>query len=165
MTPKLLQLLLEKDWIRSNYYVSDITGKTVTPYGVLLLSKIAWKQLLRYQMPVSKMDRDVTMAIYLLNNQEIVVATTHLESYVENMNIRSQQLQSIMSLLSPYSFSVLMGDFNASSEEEAISMIKNQPLFYDVWKELRPFDAGFTYDTENNFMIKKKILVFKVDVI
>jgi tyrosyl-DNA phosphodiesterase 2 len=150
ITPGYLKQILKQDWVQASYYVSDYTGGTIQPYGVLLLSRHPIVSLLLHDLP-SIMARKLLVAELQVNNQTIQVATVHLESIKAFAPSRKQQLAQIFPLLAKSDHAVLMGDFNfcASWREENANIDLN---YQDMWAVLRGNEAGYTEDTAINLM-------------
>ena len=73
ITPASLEIFLQTDWVRDNYFISDISGSTLcslnssqTNYGVILLSRIPIKNLNLYPL-TSVMGRHVLIAEFDIN--------------------------------------------------------------------------------------------------
>ncbi|MEQ8963024.1 MAG: endonuclease/exonuclease/phosphatase family protein [Coleofasciculus sp. C2-GNP5-27] len=150
VTPPSLKLILEQDWIRTNYYSSDTTGETVNPYGVLLLSKLPIQRLFFCDL-ISQMSRKFICAQLQLNGQRFNLATAHLESKKKFAPIRARQLADIFPLLENADHAVLMGDFNfcSSWQDENRNL---DPRYQDLWAVLRGNESGYTEDTDINVM-------------
>jgi len=151
ITDRSLQLILQEDWVKNHYYISDFSGSTFYSYGVIFLSKMPINLLYLYPLP-SIMGRNVLIAEFVVNKQKILIGTTHLESYPISATIRSSQLKEIFQLLNDSNHSVLMGDFNFCSSWVENSTIDNRYL--DFWEILRPDEPGHTEDTDINTMRK-----------
>jgi tyrosyl-DNA phosphodiesterase 2 len=149
MTHKSLKHLLKEEWVKKNYFISDLTGTTIYPYGVVLLSRIPVKFLVLHPL-TGAMERQVLIAEFHINGQKLLVGITHLESLRYSADIRSVQLDEIFTLLEYSDNSVLMGDFNFCSSWEENSNIDNR--YSDIWKVLRANEPGYTEDTEINLM-------------
>ncbi len=152
ITEKGLKIILEKDWVKENYFISDISGTTFYSYGVLLLSRIPIKCLDLYPL-TSMMGRNVLIAEYNINGQKLLVAISHLESLKHSAKIRSVQLNEIFSVLNTSENSIFMGDFNFCSSWEENSNIDNS--YSDVWKVLRRKETGYTEHSDINIMRKQ----------
>ncbi|MEQ8756684.1 MAG: endonuclease/exonuclease/phosphatase family protein [Coleofasciculus sp. G1-WW12-02] len=150
VTPTSLKLILKQDWVRNNYYLSDTTGKTVNPYGVLLLSKLPIHRLFFCDL-ISQMSRKFLCAQLQINGQHFNIATVHLESKKKFASIRAIQLADIFPLLEHADHAVLMGDFNfcSSWENENRNL---DPRYQDMWAVLRGDEPGYTEDTDINLM-------------
>eukprot|EP01087_Luapelamoeba_hula_P022037 TRINITY_DN7815_c0_g1_i2.p1 TRINITY_DN7815_c0_g1~~TRINITY_DN7815_c0_g1_i2.p1 ORF type:complete len:327 (-),score=50.24 TRINITY_DN7815_c0_g1_i2:168-1148(-) len=118
VTPVFLKWLLTEKWAQDNYYISDSSTNTVTPYGVLLLSKHPLNRIELCAMP-SNMGRRVLVAEanvpLCVRGQKVIqrikVATVHLES-MDNADMRHEQLATIFPLLQHTDAAFFMGDFN-----------------------------------------------------
>ena len=152
ITDKSLGIILKEDWVKDNYFISDISGSTFSSYGVILLSRIPIKNLNLYPL-ASIMNRHVLIAEFVINEQKILIGTTHLESLNFSAPIRYVQLKNIFALLNVSNNSVLMGDFNFCSSWNENSNIDNSYL--DFWETLRSDNPGYTVYTDINIMRKK----------
>ncbi len=150
VTPKLLGMILEQDWVRKDYLVSDFQGKTVEPHGVFLLSRFPVRRLAVYNLP-GALDRKVLIAELMLNSSVTKIAVLHLESRKKNAHVRTEQLTGLFPLLEDAPHAVLMGDFNL----DTVGAAEPSPIdgrYEDVWSILKPEDPGFTIDTDINTM-------------
>ena len=138
--PDFLEVVLEMQWVRENYYVSDLKGDTVQPYGVLLLSRLPISRLYHCEMP-SNMFREMLVAEYLINGQTMKVATVHLESGRESARERVQQLDIIFPRLQDAPHTVLMGDFNFHSCAWEGGYI--DPSYGNMWDVLEGAEPDF----------------------
>lgn len=152
ITDASLELLLKDDWIKNNYFISDNSCSTFYSYGVIILSRFPIKNLNLHPLK-SIMGRHVLIAEFEINEQKILIGTTHLESLRHSAKMRSIQLNEIFALLNESDNSVLMGDFNFCSSWEENSNIDNSYL--DFWEFLRPNESGYTEDTDINLMRKQ----------
>jgi len=140
----------------------DVTGSTVNPYGVMILSKHPIKQLSWLIMPTG-MFRKALIAEYLINNEQFLVTTVHLES-LANAPLREEQLKYISKVLIPCAHSLFMGDFNIDStqsytggeptENNNIANYYPPSKFLDVWPTLHPDQIGYTFDSKHNEMLR-----------
>lgn len=150
MIPESLEHLLKQDWIRADYYCSDILGITVDPYGVVLLSRLPFQRMVFYDLP-SLMNRKLLVSEHVIHGQSLQIGTVHLESLRPSARTRGQQLEIILSQLKKSDHAVLMGDCNfCSSWEEENRRV--DPEFHDLWPLLRKKEMGYTIDTLVNRM-------------
>lgn len=149
ITPKSLEFILQSQWVRKQYYISDITGKTVTPYGVVLLSKIPLQKLLLYNLP-SNMNRQFMVADLRVNGETLKLGTVHLESQKRSASIRAQQIDLVFPMMENAEHSILMGDFNLCSSWSENDRLDNS--YQDLWAVLRNDEPGYTEDTDINLM-------------
>lgn len=155
-TPAFVKLLIQEPWIRRDgYFISDITGDSVDPYGNLMLTKLPVMEFKMYQFPTSKMQRNVLVAdlpvgsfgeSYSTFRGKLTVGTTHLESMTSNTAIRKDQLKFATHVLKKNPNTLITGDFNFCGDWEENSLIDKS--FVDVWPELIPAetDRGHTME-------------------
>lgn len=160
VTPSFLEDILKIDWVRNNYFISDVQARTVLPYGVLILSKIQPLKFTFHKME-SKMARYFLLMHLNVNNENIEIGTVHLES-LSNRDRRKAQLELISKTLKCET-SLFMGDFNFCSyrnwnksdtnlENDVLKQII--PDHKDIWAELKT-EKGYTFDSDVNRMIGK----------
>jgi endonuclease/exonuclease/phosphatase family metal-dependent hydrolase len=153
VTPRFLEPLLDEPWVRAAYHCSDgdSGGDTLSPYGVLLLTKYPIKSLSFDPLP-SNMHRSLLTARIQVHEKHITVGTVHLESRRHNTGWRERQLNQCMELLRESGQdSILCGDFNFDPGWPENATIASD--FLDVWRLLRSADPGYTEDTARNAML------------
>ncbi len=143
VTPWFRELLLREDWVK-NYVPSDLSA----PGGLLILSKYPMKASFYRALP-GRLGRGVMVATLSVGGRDLRVATTHLESHLEDGPIRSAQLDLIFPLLEGMDSALLMGDFNFGDGEEPDTAHLDR-RYQDLWKVLRPEDPGFTWNIERS---------------
>lgn len=150
VTQDSLHVFLRQRWLRRDYYVSDIDGRTLGDYGVTIFSRHPLESL-RLIPLWSEMGRHLLVAKTTVNDKPFHLATVHLESTRAMVRWRGKQLIEIFAELVQTDNVTLMGDFNfcASWQEENSRL---DPAFTDVWGHLRPDEQGFTVDTSINHM-------------
>jgi tyrosyl-DNA phosphodiesterase 2 len=150
VTPELLDQIMAAAWVRASYTVSDITGGSVDPYGVLMLSRIplvCW----RLDVLPTVMGRMLLSGELQAHGTRFRIATIHLESTIDAASIRTRQLARIFPLLAEAPHALLMGDFNfCSSWPQENSQI--DPGYRDLWNAIHPGQPGYTIDTSRNTM-------------
>eukprot|EP00347_Sterkiella_histriomuscorum_P019482 403341465 len=131
-------MLFNEKWVRERYFVSemDITGG----YGVLILSK--WPCRFYEMAFPGRMGRSLLLAECQINDQPVIVATSHFES-LNNQEIRKQQLEIAQPLVSLVDNGFLMGDFNFDSSwrSEQANIDKE---FEDIYLTLNQGVESFT---------------------
>ncbi|MBD2238503.1 DUF504 domain-containing protein [Aulosira sp. FACHB-113] len=146
-TPALVELLLSQTWVR-NYYISESsTAEKVRPYGNLLLSRLPFT-LVEHQFSGHKR---VLVGSCEINGQLLHIAVVHLTSdYAQNaLEKRQHQLSTIVAYLQTLpGNSLIAGDFNTrGNEQEEILMGAG---YIDIWQQLHPDAAGYTFDPQRN---------------
>jgi tyrosyl-DNA phosphodiesterase 2 len=152
VTPRHLEYLLTVEWVRREFRISDITGSTLQPHGVLLLSRMPLRGLCLQELPSDK-DRKMLVAELGLGARAVCVGNLHLESSPRATPVRLVQLDTILPRLHGAQRTLLLGDFNfdpAQLPEQA----RVEQHYRDLWAELRPDEPGFTEDTVINGMLQ-----------
>lgn len=147
-------------------YISDLTGSTVSPYGVMMLSRLPYTNL-KFVVLESHMSRKFLMADFNINNENVAIGTVHLES-LGTAPVRRSQLKTINDTLKDnYRHWIVMGDFNFDSEInfgnapgalENDALAQLMPEAIDAWLYLHEESkgSGKTYDTDINKMLGSK---------
>ncbi|EAR93581.1 endonuclease/exonuclease/phosphatase family protein (macronuclear) [Tetrahymena thermophila SB210] len=144
VTQYFIQLLSSDKELCSKYYFSS---SFVQNYDVLILSKYPISFYCRNYN--SNQGRNLLVGVINVNEVNLAIGTTHLESLPQNKEFRKYQLQVIQDELSKYPESIFMGDLNLETENES-SYLPSQ--YQDTWLELHPGDQGVTFP-----QIKKRL--------
>jgi len=149
VTPETLEWIKADPWVQKYYTLSDITGETVNPYGIFLMSRIPVNRFGLYPLH-SWMGRHVLIGEFTINGEDLHAGVVHLESYRSSAPERAIQLGDIFLKLNRPPHSILMGDFNfcATWDENRIL----DPGYQDLWGVLHPKEPGYTEDTDVNLM-------------
>ena len=150
VTPRHLQYLLEDSWVRREFRLSDVTGETLQPHGVLLLARVPLRALSLRELPSNK-DRKLLVAELGMGMRSAYVGNLHLESSASATVLRLTQLDEVLPTFQGAPYHLLMGDFNfdpAQEEEQA----RVDEHYRDLWGELRGDEPGYTEDTDINRM-------------
>jgi tyrosyl-DNA phosphodiesterase 2 len=150
VTPRHLEALLAQPWVRQGFWVSDATGASVRPHGVLLLSRLAVRGLALCLLPSGKA-RKLLVAELGGGPRALFVANLHLESSPSSTPLRLAQLDTVLPSLHGVRHAVLMGDFNFDPSQQP-EQARVQAHYRDLWAELRPQEPGYTEDTDINRM-------------
>jgi endonuclease/exonuclease/phosphatase family metal-dependent hydrolase len=122
-----LEMLLREEWIRKDYWVSDLDGSCTFRawYGVVIASRIPIKKFVVVPFP-SSYGRVALMAHFktMPGTEEMVVGTSHIESLPGSVSLdRVQELQSVQLNLAMRYFDqcsntgIFAGDLNVSDED------------------------------------------------
>jgi tyrosyl-DNA phosphodiesterase 2 len=152
---RYLNFILQQPWVQQDYWVSDFTGRTIQPYGVLLLSRLPITQLRLQRLP-SMMARKLLVASLKLNGQTVDIATVHLESMKAFAPSRKRQLSLIFPALAKAQHTMLMGDFNFCARQSTEENARIDPDYQDMWAALEGDAPGYTEDTDINLMRLEK---------
>ena len=142
--PPLLKMLLAEEWVRERYVASDApSGRTVEPYGVILLSRLPVLELAVHELDPHK---KIVAMVVALADRPLVIATVHLTSdhAKSGAEKREKQLAVLREALACDASAIALGDFNDSGDlpERALEL-------RDAWTEVHGDDAP-TYDPPNN---------------
>jgi tyrosyl-DNA phosphodiesterase 2 len=158
VTPGQLAHVLAADWIRRDFLVSDISGATLRPHGVLLLSRLPMRDVVLCSLP-SRKDRKLLIASIDTGNERISVGNLHLESSPSNQLLRLAQLKRALSTQSSAEHALLMGDFNFDPRS-GVEQSRLGRDYIDLWSALSSGRAaGHTVDSTRNrmrFLYKRK---------
>lgn len=140
-TLRMLRPLLERDWVRRDYWCSASPSSHGGTHGVVLLSR--WEPVrLAFDPLPGTMGRRMLWADFA----DLRVGVVHLESASYNAPVRAEQLPVVFERLNEAPSAVLMGDFNlCSSWEENAGL---DPAYADLGE-------GFTVDSTRNPMLRK----------
>ncbi len=97
-TPRHLQYLLADPWVRREFRLSDVTGETLQPHGVLLLARVPLRGLGLRELPSDK-DRKLLVAELGMGARSACVGNLHLESSASATTLRLAQLDEVLPTL------------------------------------------------------------------
>ncbi|MEL7244594.1 MAG: poly(A) polymerase [Cyanobacteria bacterium J06573_2] len=146
-TPDFVRFLLAQDWVQ-NYYVSESSNaENIQTFGNLILSRLPFT-LVEYKFSIQK---HVLVGSWFINNELLQVAAVHLTSNRAKNAVekRKHQLKTVIDYLQkqPGNY-FIVGDFNTRNNlQDNVSSINN---FIDIWQELRPDEAGYTFNPQVN---------------
>ena len=148
VTPRQLEQILARDWIRAEFSTSDMDGDSVMPHGVLLLSRPAMLAPRLLPLP-SQRDRKLLLADVETAFGTLRIGVAHLESGRNQEAVRVRQLEILGRSLSSGKPALVVGDlnFDADSDPEEARLPND---LRDCWRELHPADAGKTLDPDAN---------------
>jgi len=149
----MLKPLVEQPWVRRDYQVTPAPGGVpYAPGGQLIISRHPIERTAA-DVLVGKQSRTVLVAQLRIDGRVLAVATSHLESYLEDGPMRARQLDAIFPMLAGADDAVLMGDLNfgdgAKPETDHLDA-----SYVDVWTVLQPGKPGFTWNNEENPMAR-----------
>lgn len=150
VTPHQLSRLLENPWVRRQFAVSDTTGETLRPHGVLLLSRYPIRDLELIELP-SQRDRKLLLADIDSGRGPLILAVTHLESGRGQSGRRCEQLDVIRRALAGRGASLLMGDLNFDADRDPERHWLSSEMT-DCWRAVHPDESGNTMDSDENAM-------------
>jgi endonuclease/exonuclease/phosphatase family metal-dependent hydrolase len=158
VTENFLKFLKNDDFIKNNYNIFGWTPDCDHKDGNVLISKIKFSKT--YMKKLENLNRTLAVGEIKINDSKIIICCTHLTAGPHSWENRELELEEIYETFEKEeSTIILLGDFNFVYESEEL-YIKNE--YTDVWKELRPNEDGFTFDSQNNFMIYEKLPIVPI---
>lgn len=143
-----LSALVAAPWVKAGYHVSSENGRPFAPGGQLILAKTPLQSVSVTVMP-GRQRRVLMIAELVMGGRRMAVATTHMESFLEDGPTRAEQLRGIFELLKDADDAVLLGDLNfgdgAEPETAAIDA-----AYVDFWSVLHAGEPGFTWNMADN---------------
>ncbi|WP_199315623.1 poly(A) polymerase [Aerosakkonema funiforme] len=147
VTLPLLEFLLTQDWVRDYFISESPSGSTLPSHGILILSKLPFT-LVEHEYSQHKR---VLVGTWLVNDEQLQVAAVHLTSDRARNAIekRTHQISILLEYLKTQPGDcAIIGDFNIRNDELAEIFTENN--YIDVWQELHPESAGYTFDPQQN---------------
>jgi endonuclease/exonuclease/phosphatase family metal-dependent hydrolase len=143
-----LKRLVKEEWAKP-YHLALPDGK-LDRGGQLILSK---RKITRTKVKTLPGEQQRTVLVAWLEGG-LAVATTHMESPLEEGAIRAKQLKAIFQVLQNDTEAILLGDLNFGDGEkpDSAELDKN---YADLWTTLHPKDPGYTWNIEESGMAKK----------
>ncbi|AFY57962.1 poly(A) polymerase [Rivularia sp. PCC 7116] len=146
-TPDFVRFLLAQDWVRDYYVSESSTAENIQTFANLLLSRLPYT-LVEHKFSAHK---HVLVGSWFINSELLQVAAVHLTSNrAQNADKkRKYQLTTVVDYLrkQPGNY-FIVGDFNTRNNlQEQVPDISS---FVDVWQDLRPDEAGYTFNPQLN---------------
>ena len=121
--------------------------------GLIFLSKKTIKiEKYKYFKLFSNMGREALSMTLNLNGKKVSITNIHLESYLDDTQIRVKQLKSIFSNITCEN-SILLGDFNFGDGELENDILAKR--YTDVYKKLKKYKSGYTWNKEKSLLAKR----------
>jgi hypothetical protein len=74
--------MISNEYVRRHYTVSDVDGRTLRGYGVVLLSRLPMSRLSMWWLP-SNMGRSALIASFTINNEAVLTPRPALHSLLD----------------------------------------------------------------------------------
>ncbi len=147
VTPSFMTLLEKEEWVKKDYNLSD---GHLSPFGPLLLSQepihdVHWPSV----------GRGNRAMIATLSDKKIAVLHLTSDYRKKKSNHRQREIAAVLESIGNGP-AIICGDFNFAKEEEAKPLL--EAGFVDTWTQLRPNEAGVTYDPDNNELARQSSL-------
>lgn len=161
VTPSYLELIKSTDWIRESYFLSEVTGETLSSsvnpevesyHGCLILSKAPMKIT---PVLVTKLSRKIIIGEATIGSSKLGIAMRHTTAFQQNYNRRQSELVEIFDTMRKMNFetSIVMGDLNLHHMFEDTFIDEE---YVDTWSQLS-CENGYSYDAIKNLMIYEKL--------
>ena len=155
VTPRLVAALTEKPWVRERYTLTEgPAAEGVTPYGVLLLSRVPLNRVAEHRFT---RDKRILVAELTLAASPVAVAVVHFTSdRAQNGSaIRGRERHVLLDLVltapewSTHDW-LVVGDvnFHRFDGNEPDPFARGRLM--DVWASMQERDAGYTFDPVRN---------------
>jgi endonuclease/exonuclease/phosphatase family metal-dependent hydrolase len=158
VAPWFLRWITGSGWL-ADFEIAQIDGLPARPNGQLIMSRLPTRATRARRLPGAQARTVLISHIELGPDESLCVATTHMESYLEDGPIRAQQLDVIFEELARERndprvvATVFCGDLNFGDGEQPDSAHLD-PEFVDLWTALRPGQPGYTWDIERSEMAR-----------
>ena len=152
VAPWFLGRLGRQGWIR-HYHVTRFHGRVGAPGGQMILSRFPILATSSHVLP-GKQQRTVVIARLRIGRLTVAVATTHMESYLEDGPVRARQLDRIFTLVRDADHAVVLGDLNFGDGEQP-ETDRLDRRYRDLWLALEPKEPGFTWNNETSDMARR----------
>ena len=149
VVPWFTSAVSKEEWARS-YQMPKLKPEEAGDQWIL--SKIPIEKASVHKLP-GPQGRTVLIATLKLGGRRLDIATTHMESPLQDGPVRAKQIDVILPRLRDADDAVFLGDFNFGDGEAEEK--KLDTAYIDLWKALRPKEAGLTWDIETSDMAKK----------
>jgi endonuclease/exonuclease/phosphatase family metal-dependent hydrolase len=157
VAPWFLDWIAGSRWLRE-YEIATIDGRPARPNGQLIVSRLPILQTRARQLSGGQGRTVLISRLSLGAGEHLCVATTHMESFLEDGPVRAQQLDEIFAELrrerdDPAVVATLFaGDLNFGDGEPETAQLDSD--FVDLWTLLHPETPGFTWDIEHSEMAR-----------
>jgi endonuclease/exonuclease/phosphatase family metal-dependent hydrolase len=158
VAPWFLDQMAAREWLRS-FEIAQIDGRLARPNGQLIASRLPTRATRSRRLPGEQGRTVLITHVELGAGERLCVATTHMESYLDDGPIRAEQLDAIFAELAierddpEVVATVFCGDLNFGDGEQPDSAHLD-PEFVDLWTALRPGDPGYTWNIERSEMAR-----------
>ncbi|MBI3857888.1 MAG: endonuclease/exonuclease/phosphatase family protein [Planctomycetes bacterium] len=149
VVPWFSSMLAKEDWAKA-YQAPKI--KPEDAGGQMILSKAPIEAASLKKLP-GPQGRTLLIVTLRLGGRRVDVATTHLESPLQDGPVRVKQIDAILPRLRDADDAVFLGDFNFGEGEAEEK--KLDAAYVDLWKSLKPQEPGFTWNIEASDMARK----------
>jgi endonuclease/exonuclease/phosphatase family metal-dependent hydrolase len=151
VAPWFLDALHDRQWT-SSLHATSFDGRRVAPGGQYILSRYPIMEARTRQLS-GPQRRILVVARIEVGGETIDVASTHMESFLEDGPIRAAQLDETFEELRGVHTAIFAGDFNFGDGEQPDTDHLDSS-YVDVWTTVHPGDPGFTWNIEKSAMAR-----------
>jgi len=163
MTPSILQYVLDDDNIRKKYIITDVTGSTLRPYGVLVM--IRRKKMIPLDAHVFRFStyKQYSLVSFDLRHPDcpgkvdrFLFQAVHLTAGREKFETRKMQVRILQEESRDFDLCIQAGDFNFSDATDSNTDVGISREFCDSWLEHHDLNTspGYTFNPELNHFAK-----------
>jgi len=149
VVPWFSAAVVKEEWARA-YQMPKI--KPEEAGGQWILSKLPIEKASVHKLP-GPQGRTILIATLKVGSRRLDVATTHLESALQDGPVRAKQIDAILPRLRDADDALFLGDFNFGDGEAEEKKI--DAAYADLWKSLKPNEEGMTWNIEASDMARK----------
>lgn len=148
VAPWFLAHLVRTDWVKSRYHLTKRNGAPFAPGGQLILAKLPLASAKAEVLP-GRQGRVLLVAEVEVRGRTLAIATTHMESFLEDGPTRALQLDAMFAAVRGADDAIVLGDLNFGDGAEPETS-RLDPAYVDAWSTLKPSEAGHTWDMPEN---------------
>ncbi|MFK8003177.1 MAG: endonuclease/exonuclease/phosphatase family protein [Polyangiales bacterium] len=154
VAPWFLEAAEREAWTRE-YSFCEVAGRGADRGGQAFLSKIPVTNPYSVNLRGRQQRTALVVDVDVGDDESIALATTHMESFLEDGPTRALQLDAIFGALNRRTSAtrVLCGDLNFGEGEEPDTSHLDA-TYVDVWNALHPGEVGYTWDIERSEMAR-----------
>lgn len=158
VAPWFLDWIAGAGWL-AEFELARIDGQIARPNGQLIASRLPIGATRFRRLPGAQGRTVLITEVELGAGERLCVATTHMESFLEDGPIRAAQLDAIFAELARERddpgvvATVFCGDLNFGDGEQPDSAHLD-PEFVDLWTRLEAGDPGYTWNIERSEMAR-----------
>ncbi|MFT5358562.1 MAG: endonuclease/exonuclease/phosphatase family metal-dependent hydrolase [Polyangiales bacterium] len=154
VAPWFLEAVGRERWADA-FSFCEVAGRGADRGGQAFLSKVEVRNPYSIDLGGRQQRTALLVDVDVGGDEPIALATTHMESFLEDGPTRAAQLDAIFRALNRSSSSsrVLCGDLNFGEGEEPDTAHLDS-TYTDLWNALHPGEAGYTWDIERSEMAR-----------
>lgn len=156
LTPYIFNKLIERISLKYPYIISTPELENDRNFGVAIFSKHKIINHFSTKLVQSPLNRYLLMTNININNQKIMVATSHLDDFENStFKYKSNQFNQILGSLAQFDNCIFLGDTNIKNYEED-DFTFNENLWKDCWiEDGNNIEKKYTIDFKTNIFVEK----------